>query len=176
MKDFEIVENFLDQDNLNQLKIFFMSPRSQWRFKDSLVSKNPDNQKKDGYFVHNFRDIHPITFKDVLPISPNYNVLFNFMEKLKNKVNFRQILRIRASLFTRRENLKADTFHVDYPINHKVCIFYINSNNGYTLFKTGEKIDSIENRLLIFDGTKEHATVVQTDKSARYIININFLT
>ena len=174
MQDFEVVENFLDQENLNHLKIFFMSPRSQWRFKDSLVDK--DKQKKDGYFVHSFRDIHPITFKDVLPISPNYSVLFNFMEKLKNKVNFKQILRIRASLFPRREYLKADTFHVDYPINHKVCIFYINSNNGYTLFKSGEKVDSIENRLLIFDGLKEHATVVQTDKPARYIININYLT
>ena len=83
MQHFEIVENFLDQNNLNELKKFFMSPRSQWRFIDFVVSKELDNQKKDGYFVHSFRDIHPITFKDILPISPNYSVLFNFMEKLK---------------------------------------------------------------------------------------------
>ena len=52
---------------------------------------------------------------------------------------------------------------------------YINTNNGYTLFKSGEKIDSVANRLLIFDGLKEHSTVVQTDTPARYIINFNLL-
>ena len=54
------------------------------------------------------------------------------------------------------------------------CQLFCQTSSFEKLFN--EKIDSIENRLLIFDGTKEHATVVQTDKSARYIININFLT
>ena len=39
-----------------------------------------------------------------------------------------------------------------------------------------KKLTLVANRLLIFDGLKEHATVVQTDTSARYIININYLT
>ena len=78
-------------------------------------------------------------------------------------------------MFTRREQQIPDGFHVDYKFDHKVCIFYINSNNGYTLFKSGEKVESIANRILIFDGLKEHSTVVQSDTSARYIININVI-
>jgi len=175
MNGIEIIDNFLEQDNFIELQKFFMSPRSQWRLIDFVVSKDQDNQKKDGYFVHSFRDLHPITYKDRFPISPNYDVLYSLLDKLGKKVNFKQILRIRSSLFTRRERPHPDAFHVDYKFDHKVCIFYVNTNNGYTLFKDGEKVESVANRLLIFDGLKEHATVVQSDTSARYIININVL-
>ena len=41
------------------------------------------------------------------------------------------------------------------------------------MFENGEKIPSVENQLVIFDGHKKHCSVVQTDASARYIININ---
>ena len=175
MSGIEIIDNFLEQDEFNELQKFFMSPRSQWRFIDFVVSKDQDNQEKDGYFVHSFRDLHPVAYKDRFPISPNYSVLDKLMEKLKRKISFKQILRIRSSLFTRREQQIPDAFHVDYKFDHKVCIFYINSNNGYTLFKSGEKVESIANRILIFDGLKEHSTVVQSDTSARYIININVI-
>ena len=175
MNGIEVIDNFLEQESFNELQKFFMSPRSQWRFVDFVVSKDQDNQKKDGYFVHSFRDLHPVTFEDRFPISPNYDVLYKLLDKLKKKVNFNQILRIRSSLFPRREKQNSDAFHVDYKFDHKVCIFYINTNNGYTLFKTGEKVESVANRLLIFDGLKEHSTVVQSDTSARYIININVL-
>ena len=175
MSGIEVIENFLKDADFQELRKFFLSPRSQWRFIDFVVSKEQDNQKKDGYFVHSFRDLHPNTFEDRFPISPNINVLEKIIGEIKKKVKFKQILRIRSSLYPRREHQEPDAFHVDYKFNHKVCIFYINSNNGYTLFKSGEKVDSVANRLLIFDGLKEHCTVVQTDVSARYIINFNLL-
>ena len=175
MGGIEVIENFLKDEDFQQIQKFFLSPRSQWRFIDFVVSKEQDSQKKDGYFVHSFRDIHPLTFQERFTVSPNIDVLSKIIEEIKKKLNFKQILRIRSSLFPRREYQEPDAFHVDYKFEHKVCIFYINTNNGYTLFKSGEKIDSVENRLLIFDGLKEHSTVVQTDTSARYIINFNLL-
>ena len=175
MDGIEVIDNFLEQESFNELQKFFMSPRSQWRFVDFVVSKDQDNQKKDGYFVHSFRDLHRVSFGDRLPIRRKYDVLYKLLDRLKKTVNPNRILRIRSSLFPRREKQNPDAFHVDYKFNHKVCIFYINTNNGYTLFKTGEKVESVANRLLIFDGLKEHSTVVQSDTSARYIININVL-
>ena len=118
MDGFEVIDNFLEQESFNELQKFFMSPRSQWRFVDFVVSKDQDNQKKDGYFVHSFRDLHPVTFEDRFPISPNYDVLYKLLDKLKKKVNFNQILRIRSSLFPRREKQNSDAFHVDYKFDH----------------------------------------------------------
>ena len=85
MNEIEVIDNFLEQENFNELQKFFMSPRSQWRFIDFVVSKDQDNQKKDGYFVHSFRDLHPVTFEDRFPISPNYDVLHKLM---KNTLSF----------------------------------------------------------------------------------------
>ena len=43
------------------------------------------------------------------------------------------------------------------------------------MFENGEKIPSVENQLATFDGNEKHCSVVQTDTSARYIVNINIL-
>ena len=78
------------------------------------------------------------------------------MECIKKKLNYREILRVRSSLYPRREKQKPDPFHVDYNFNHKVCIFYVNTNNGFTLFENGEKVNSRANRLIIFDASIQH--------------------
>ena len=87
MSGIEVIENFLENEDFQQLQKFFLSPRSQWRFIDFVVSKEQDNQKKDGYFVHSFRDLHPATFEDRFPISPNINVLDKIIEEIKKKLN-----------------------------------------------------------------------------------------
>ena len=94
MSSIEVIENFLKDTDFQELRKFFLSPRSQWRFIDFVVSKEQDNQKKDGYFVHSFRDLHPTTFEERFPISPNINVLEKIMFK-KIKMPMIQIQFIR---------------------------------------------------------------------------------
>ena len=175
MSKTQIIDNFLNKDDFEELKIFLMSPRSQWRFVDFIVHKDGRDQDKDGYFVHSFTDRDPISFLERFTVSPDYQKVNRLMDCIKKKVNYRQILRVRSSLYPRREDQKQDPFHIDYNFNHKVCIFYVNTNNGFTLFENGEKVNSVANRLMIFDGLEKHCSVVQTDTSARYIININLL-
>ena len=65
--------------------------------------------------------------------------------------------------------------HIDFSFKHKGAIFYINTNNGYTLLNKGKtKIESIENRILFFDSTKTHNSTHCTDDHARVNININY--
>ena len=169
----EIIDNFLDKENFLAIKNFIMSPRCQWRYVDFIAHKDGRDQDKDGYFVHSFKDCHPQTLIDRFPESPKLPLLVKLMSKIKEKINYQNILRIRSSLYPRRDAQKPDPFHVDYDFSHNVCIYYLNSNNGYTMFENGEKVPSVENQLVIFDGQKKHCSVVQTDTSARYIININ---
>ena len=65
--------------------------------------------------------------------------------------------------------------HVDFPQKHRVALFSVNTNNGYTLFDNGEKIQSIENQLVIFDGALKHCSVAQTDTNVRVNINLNIV-
>ena len=54
-------------------------------------------------------------------------------------------------------------------------VFYINSNNGYTELESGEKIESIENRMVEFQSTLKHRGTTCTDEQTRVVINFNFL-
>jgi hypothetical protein len=171
----KIIDNFLDDDNFLMVKKFMMSPRCQWRFIDFIAHKDKRDNDKDGYFVHSFKDLNPDTMKERFQESPNISILSNLMNKIKDNVSYQNVLRIRSSLYPRRSIQKPDPMHLDYDFPHKVCIYYVNTNNGYTMFENGEKVSSLENRLLIFDGLEKHCSVVQTDTAARFIININIL-
>ena len=168
-KKVQIFNNFLDQEVFLEIKKFIMSPRCQWRYVNYIAHK--DGRDNDGYFVHSFKDCHPQTFEDRYPESPH----FPLIAKILDKIQYQNILRIRSSLYPRRDVQKPDPFHIDYNFPHRVCIFYVNTNNGYTMFENGEKIPSVENQLATFDGSEKHCSVVQTDTPARYIVNINIL-
>jgi len=64
--------------------------------------------------------------------------------------------------------------HVDYN-DVTTAIFYINTNNGWTNFKNGDKVESVENRLVIFDSNLEHEGVTCTDEIRRLVINFNYV-
>ena len=170
-KKVQIFNNFLDQEVFLEIKKFIMSPRCQWRYVNYIAHKDGRDNDNDGYFVHSFKDCHPQTFEDRYPESPHFPLIAKILDKIK----YQNILRIRSSLYPRRDVQKPDPFHIDYNFPHKVCIFYVNTNNGYTMFENGEKIPSVENQLATFDGNEKHCSVVQTDTSARYIVNINIV-
>jgi hypothetical protein len=172
---FNILDNFFEQDSFLEVKKFIMSPRCQWRFVDFIAHKDRRDNDKDGYFVHSFTDRDPNTLKERFQESPNLSILSNLMKKIREKVPHKDILRVRSSLYPRRNSQNPDPMHLDYTFPHNVCIYYVNTNNGYTMFDNGEKVSSLENRLLVFNGLEKHCSVVQTDASARFIININIL-
>ena len=51
-----------------------------------------------------------------------------------------------------------------------------NSNKGQNVvkFENGEKIESVENRLVIFDSTIKHTGTTSTDTKFRSVINFNY--
>ena len=172
---FKILDNFLDQDSFLEIKKFITSPRCQWRFVDFIAHKDKRDNDKDGYFIHSFTDRYPETLEERFSVSPNFILLSKLMLKIKENVSYKSILRVRSSLYPRRHTQNPDPMHVDYAFPHTVCIYYVNTSNGYTMFNEGKKVSSLENRLLIFSGSEKHCSVVQTDTSARFIININIL-
>ena len=53
-----------------------------------------------------------------------------------------------------------------------IAIFYVNSNDGFTEFETGEKIKSMENRLLMFDNKLKHFGTTSTNSKTRIVLNL----
>ena len=48
------------------------------------------------------------------------------------------------------------------------------TNNGYTLFEDGTKVDSVANRMVLFEGNRLHTGATQTDERFRYVVNFNY--
>ena len=55
-----------------------------------------------------------------------------------------------------------------------VAIYYVNSNDGYTEFEDGTRIETIENRLLVFDSSLWHTGSTCTNAKVRCVINFNY--
>ena len=77
-------------------------------------------------------------------------------------------------MYPNTETLKEHGMHTDYNYPHKASILYINTCDGYTKFEDGTKIDSVANRMLIFDGSKLHTSSTTTDQPVRMNINFNY--
>jgi hypothetical protein len=72
--------------------------------------------------------------------------------------------------------------HIEYGLHvdtHRrgasTAIFYLNTNNGYTLFGDGRKVLSVENRIVIFAASTLHTGASCTDAPHRLVLNINLL-
>ena len=82
--------------------------------------------------------------------------------------------RYRKNKETREEKING-MFGGNNPLeNQKTGIFYMNTNNGKTIFEDGEEIDSVENRMVIFPASKRHAGTTHTDTICRCLINFNW--
>ena len=64
--------------------------------------------------------------------------------------------------------------HTDKPYSHKASLLYLNTNNGFTEFDDGTRVDSIENRFVTFDGSVPHSSSTCTDKKNRLVLAINY--
>ena len=62
----------------------------------------------------------------------------------------------------------------DAPFKCKTAILYINTNNGITIFETGEEIKSEENKIVMFPSNLKHTGTTHTDEKVRVVLNINY--
>jgi len=160
---FDVYDNFLSKEELQNLKenilenVYF-----PWYCSTYKVSPG------DGIvqFYHMFYE--------------NFNINSQYYKSLQtiiNKINPSAIRRIKANLTYREKAFKNFDFHTDFPSNfenQKTGIFYMNTNNGKTVFENGEKIDSVENRMVIFSANLKHTGTTHTDTSIRCVINFNW--
>lgn len=159
MNNIKIIKNCLDKDSFNNLKNVILDKHFNWYYMEGV------NHNKDDYFqfIHKFYD-------NFGSRSHHLDLLVPVLQILKPLA----IHRIKANLLTKTEKTIEHGFHNDNPWKCKIAIFYINTCNGYTLFKDGSKIYSEENKLIIFDNGLLHSGSTCTDKNIRVVINFNY--
>ena len=55
------------------------------------------------------------------------------------------------------------------------AIYYLNTNNGYTLFEDGTRVASVANRMVVFNAELRHTGASCTDTATRLVLNLNLI-
>ncbi len=155
----EIIDNFLDYSDFLLIKNNIMSNNFPWYFVDYKVREGDDNYQ----FVHYLYRQHSRTSE-----------FFDIINPALAKLNAKSLIRIKCNLVTKTEKIIIYDMHEDQDYDCKTSILYMNSNNGYTKFESGEIVNSVENRMVIFPTLTNHTGTSCTDEKVRVVINFNY--
>jgi hypothetical protein len=176
-----IIDNFLPQEIFKEFQSIFLNENFPWYFNDTSVYDN-DNCPQFGHII----------YMNMEPKSPCWEYIKPILiEGLNLKIN-QSILRVKvnatpATLSVIQKRLHCDLLEPDeinkleddenYSVKvcpHNVAIIYINTNDGFTYFKDGTKVESIENRCIIFPGNLMHSGSTCTNSPLRLVLNVNY--
>ena len=91
----------------------------------------------------------------------------------------KSVLRMRANLFVNTSTVYEYQMHTDYPFSHSAAILSLNTCDGYTGIEDEDgqitKVDSVANRVVLYDAGKNHCSSTTSDANARFNIIVNFL-
>tara|TARA_B100001250_G_scaffold257971_1_gene222109 strand:- start:646 stop:1119 length:474 start_codon:yes stop_codon:yes gene_type:complete len=153
----KIIDDFLSEDEHQNLCSFIEDNRFPWTY-GNILSTSKFNQLTHCFYQYD----EPTTF-------------FQNVEFFRERLDMASLVRIKANLNPVTETLQIhdDAWHNDCN-NMTTAIYYLNTNNGFTKFKNGDKVDSVANRMLIFDSNLKHTGTSCTDAYARVLLNINY--
>jgi len=177
-----IIDNFLDEEILKNLGSFILNGNFRWTCGPSLLEKDYVDILMDPLYDRQLVNLiyskHVNNSKNAREQESDYKIIIPFLKKLN--ITTKQLTRVKVNGNLCKESVMRSGWHTDVTVeesgNGMTAIYYINTNNGKTLFKTGEEIESIENRLVIFPNNFSHTPQYQTDCPIRAVININWLT
>ena len=170
---YKIIDNVLPKSVADKIaEDLLFDARFPWYYNSSVdyPKNSPEDIKNDN--LNNYQFTH--TFYQ------NYNItgLFSIVAPIVNYLNPESILSIKANLNPRTETRNPFNFHTDFEsksTDRKTAIYYVNSNDGVTIFEDGTEIESIANRLLIFDQKTYHTGTTCTNQKIRCLINLNYI-
>lgn len=163
MQDIFVFDDFLNKEDFERISSTMNSNNFPWYYSDFVNDKH--DPKEHFQFVHCFYD--KVINSDFFPL----------IEPLLHKLEVTAIVKIKANLLTKTDTPVVHSYHTDYDWKYKwwTAIYYINSNNGRTVFKKNKKIVYCKaNRLVLFDGRIPHCSMTSTNSKKRIVINLNF--
>lgn len=161
MSNYEIIDNYLKKEYFERIKEALLRIDFPWYVTIGVSSP----EANDGYyFTHSFVYDYHIENREY----------YKSLDLLISRLNPSTLIRCKANLYPSTPKIIEHGKHVDMNTPHKGFIYYINTNNGYTLLEDGTKIESIENRALFFDSGKPHSSTTCTDDHFRLNINFNY--
>ena len=146
--------------------------KPQWSIADPLEVSSSVNYD-DWYLAH-------MVYLDYEILSSAFHdikeKLIHRLEQLEGN-NFSQVTRIKANFYPHTQEVKEHKPHRDAHTGNRLrgALYCFNTCDGYTGFADGTKVESVENRLILFDSLEDHFSTSTSNAQARINLNINYV-
>lgn len=167
----KVIEGFLPAEKLIALREGLLSPEFPWRCVPILSRGASWNMaaSENRQWVHGF--VH------WQPREPYRSPALPMLEAVFDRLGPVRLLRVKANLTRPLARHLEYGLHVDVRRTDATTgILYLNDNNGYTLFEDGTRVQSVANRLVVFDAKLQHSGASCTDAPYRLVLNLNWLS
>jgi len=183
----QVIDDALDQEYFDHLnRAILHSGSFRWSLQERVATLEDDPNSEQFYFISSFYNNCKIE-------DDFYYELFPLFDALDVKA----VLRARAIMYMNQGKIIKHKPHIDYDYPHNAALLYMNTNNGYTgminddwvqndsftpeerfseegIFSDGNKVESVENRLLLHDGSIPHHSTTCTDTCKRIVLAVNY--
>ena len=168
MSEIQVIDNFLSERDFKPLRNVLDS-NIVWHYSEVLPNSCLLCDKK-----YNYQYVHGVWCGQ--PESPYYKDIFPIIQKL----NVRSLIRAKFNSICREEEIVIHGYHYDINFHDhprgfgdsKTAVFYLNTNNGFTIFEGGTKVESVANRCVIFPAHYKHSGTTCTDVHRRLALNL----
>ena len=161
----EVIDNFLPEEMIDEIYDTMTDGNFHWYLQNNVADNT--YQSNDWYFYH--------VFYNKKLDNPENSIYYNkWINKIVDKIGAVDLMRVKANFYPNQNKFFEHDAHIDYNTPHKGAILYLNTCNGFTRLINGKKIESVKNRLLLFEPYYLHNSTNTTDKPYRLNINFNF--
>ena len=156
----KVIDNFLPSEKFVTLQKMFLSKDFPWYWGSSKVL-GVDS-------LYNWQLCH--TFYEDNRTFSNHDIR-SVIQTLKPNA----IHRIKANLTMYTPEIYEYGLHTDVDdFECNTAVYYLNTNNGYTVFENGAKVESVANRIVIFPSHMRHTGTTCTNAKRRVVLNLNY--
>lgn len=165
----KITDNALDLKYFDLISSTVKSTFFPWYYKTESTQKG-ENLAETAESYYGYQFTHMLYFNQI-PMSEHFE---NLMIPVLEVLNCFSLVRMSVNFMPPMSENKLQGFHTDSPTLCKSAVLYLNTNNGKTVFENGDEIESVANRLIVFDSNLRHSGMTTTDLCGRYVLNVLF--
>ena len=160
----QIIDNFLEQGEFIRLKNIILHPQFLWEYNpNTATNEDPEDLLWNTKFTH-------LAFEDYQKTT----AVSEFNSVLQDpRLDLHCLKRLMINSYNWTSEVYEHPTHVDYDYQHKGAILNFTTCNGYTVIE-GEKIPSIENRMILHNPSKRHYGTTTSNAKRRIIANFNY--
>jgi histidyl-tRNA synthetase len=144
---------------------------------EGCVAHRPNDEGYDKEKEEDYRNWYAghVAYIQNVPVSDAFEPIARILTPVFQNLGMRSLLRLKVNFYPYTHEIFEHMPHKDYEFPCAAGIISLNTCDGFTRLEDGTKVESIANRLLIFDSSKPHNSSTTTNAKARYNINFNYL-